>query len=145
MPTLDESPDWASNFGPQQVLAPSPVWGEKLTWDPRAPHTPMLDQKGRVWIATKIRDPLEGPEFCKTGSTNKFAAYYPIDRGGYQAVVYDPTTKKFSMIDTADASEFVGVSINSLVPPFTRHGRSKPTKTVTRCLGLSPRSWAGRL
>ena len=100
LPTLDESPDWASNFGPQEVLAPSPYWGEKLTWDPRAPHTPMLDQKGRVWIATKIRDPLEGPDFCKAGSTNKYAAYFPIDRGGYQAAVYDPKAKKFDMIDT---------------------------------------------
>ncbi|MBN4047973.1 carboxypeptidase regulatory-like domain-containing protein [bacterium AH-315-O15] len=100
LPTLDEDPDWASNFGPQEILAPSPVWNERLTWDPRAPHTPMLDQQGRVWMATKLRDPEDQPEFCKAGSTNKFAAYFPLDRSGYQAAMYDPKTKDMSMIDT---------------------------------------------
>ena len=101
LPTIDPEPDWASNFGPQEVPEPSPIFEDRLTWDPRAPHTPMIDQDGRVWMATKIRDPQDQPAFCKAGSTNRFAAYYPLTGpSAYQGAVYDPKTQKTLMIDT---------------------------------------------
>jgi hypothetical protein len=64
------------------------------------PHNPMMDQKGRVWM-TKVNGGAD-QDFCTNGATNKFAAYYPSppDRGdlGRQLGVYDPSTKKITLI-----------------------------------------------
>ena len=45
----------------------------------------MMDRKGRVWATSKIRD--EEPAFCKEGSSNKFAKYYPLTFSNRQASV----------------------------------------------------------
>ena len=50
----------------------------------------MLDSKGRVWMTSKIRN--EEPAWCKQGSTNKFAEWYPLRSSGRQASFYDPET-----------------------------------------------------
>ena len=40
------------------VSLPSPYWGEELIWTSQSsPHNPMLDQKGRVWLTSRIRPP----------------------------------------------------------------------------------------
>ena len=40
------------------------------------------------------------PDFCEAGSSNKFAQYFPLERGNKQVAVYDPEKKEFSEIDT---------------------------------------------
>lgn len=101
VPGLDPNAKWDSNLGPMQVLRPSPAWGNQLTWDPVAPHNLMMDRDGRVWISARFRDPANLPPFCKAGSKNPFAAFFPIERGGgYQVEVFDPRTKQFAFIDT---------------------------------------------
>jgi len=84
----------------RSMPVPSRFYGEELIWnDPANPHNPMMDQKGRVWLTSAIRA-RPNPDWCKSGSDNKFANYYPIERGYRGAVYYDPPTEKFVMIDT---------------------------------------------
>ncbi len=82
------------------VSLPSPYWGEELIWTSQSsPHNPMLDQKGRVWLTSRIRPP-ETPDFCRQGSAHPSAKLFPITRAGRQVSIYDPNTGKFTLIDT---------------------------------------------
>ena len=86
---------------------PSLWWGEQWLWsnppyNPADPHNPMLDSKGRVWMTSKIR-PNQNPAWC-SDPKNKFAEWYPLTGSGRQASYYDPTTKKFTLIDTCYAT-----------------------------------------
>ena len=75
-------------------------FGEKAVWDdPANPHNPMLDADGRVWLTTRIRHP-DNPEWCREGSDNKYAEYFPINRAGRHTGYYDPKAEKFVLIDT---------------------------------------------
>ena len=62
-------------------------------------HNPMFDEKGRVWFTSVIRPP-ENPAFCKEGSDHPSAKLFPLNRSGRQLAMYDPETKKFTLIDT---------------------------------------------
>jgi hypothetical protein len=82
------------------MLAPSPYWGAERIWKSQATvHNPMFDEKGRVWITTRIRPP-NNPAFCKKGSEHPSAKLFPIERAGRHVGVFDPKTKKFTLIDT---------------------------------------------
>jgi len=84
----------------QSMPVPSRVYGEELLWnDPANPHNPMMDHKGRVWMTSAIRG-RETPAYCREGSDNKYAKYFPRDTSGRGLVYYDPETKRFVMIDT---------------------------------------------
>jgi hypothetical protein len=98
------------------MFMPSPYWGDENIWlSASQPRSAVVDEKGRAWVAARIRGgsvPADGgkqPDFCKAGSGNRFAEYYPLDRGNKQVAVYDPATKKVSEIDTCfttDHNEF---------------------------------------
>src|SRR2546426_3025680 len=82
------------------MLAPSPYWGTERIWQSQATvHNPMFDEKGRVWVTTRIRPPAN-PAFCKKGSDHPSAKLFPLERAGRHVAVYDPKTKKFTLIDT---------------------------------------------
>ena len=82
------------------MLAPSPYWGTERVWQSQASvHNPMFDEKGRVWVTSRIRPP-QNPTFCKKGSDHPSAKLFPIERAGRHLAVYDPKTKKFTLIDT---------------------------------------------
>jgi hypothetical protein len=81
-------------FQPFRHFGMKPVWN-----NPAGPHNPMLDETGRVWITTSIR-PQPNPDYCKEGSSNPYAQYYPINRSYKQAGYYDPKTQQFTLIDT---------------------------------------------
>ena len=84
----------------RSMPAPSRFYGDELIWnDPANPHNPMMDQQGRVWLTSAIR-PRPNPDWCKEGSRNRFASYFPIERGYRGAVYYDPASESFEMIDT---------------------------------------------
>ncbi len=84
----------------RSMPAPSRFFGDELIWnDPANPHNPMMDQRGRVWLTSAIR-PRPNPDWCKVGSDNRFARYFPIERGYRGAVYYDPGSESFEMIDT---------------------------------------------
>ena len=73
-------------------------------FNPTSNHNPMMDSKGRVWYTATLRPAIQQPDLCKEGSTNKFAAYYPLARAGRNVSFYDPSTRRFTMIDTCFGS-----------------------------------------
>ena len=80
--------------------APSRFFGDELIWnDPANPHNPMMDQKGRVWMTSAIRN-RANPDYCREGSDNRFAGYFPLENGFRSAVYYEPDTGEFVMVDT---------------------------------------------
>ncbi len=99
IPTRDDPRKVSSRFPPPAM--PSNFWGMRHLWgleNPADPHNPMMDRKGRVWATSKIRE--EEAAWCKEGSSNKFAKYYPLTFSARQASVYDPKTGEFQLIDT---------------------------------------------
>jgi hypothetical protein len=77
-----------------RYFGPKPVWN-----NPASPHNPMMDTTGRVWLTSSVRA-APNPSWCKEGSDNKFAQYWPLDQSGMHASYYDPKTKQFTLIDT---------------------------------------------
>jgi hypothetical protein len=85
---------------PAQVGAPSPYWGTEPIWTSKANvHNPMLDEKGRVWITSRVR-PQENPPFCKEGSSHPSARLFPLNGSNRHVAVYDPKTKELKHIST---------------------------------------------
>ena len=85
----------------------SPFWGDQKIWQRSSdPRSVTMDSKGRVWVSARIRAPLQQPAFCKDGSINTFAKYFPIaGPSARQVEVYDPKTRQFTMIDTCFAAD----------------------------------------
>ena len=82
------------------IPAPSPYWGTTPIWDSQTNiHNPMFDGAGRVWLTQRIRAP-ETPAFCRAGSSHPSAKLFPTQTTGRNLAMYDPKTKKFSLIDT---------------------------------------------
>ncbi|HSP66297.1 MAG TPA: carboxypeptidase-like regulatory domain-containing protein [Bryobacteraceae bacterium] len=108
IPTRDSKDKVPSRFpAPNR---PSFFWGNEHLWsnppyNPADPHNPMMDSKGRVWITSKIRGNQE-PAWCSDPS-NKYAEWFPRRNSARQASVYDPKTKKFSLIETCYATHHV--------------------------------------
>jgi hypothetical protein len=85
---------------PQQVAGPSPYWGTEPIWNSKANvHNPMFDEKGRVWITSRVRPP-DNPAFCKAGSSHPSAKLFPLNNANRHVAVYDPKTKEMKHIST---------------------------------------------
>src|SRR6266705_4552018 len=83
-----------------KVVARSPYWGDEAIWHSQANvHNPMFDEKGRVWITSRIR-PSDNPAFCKEGSSHPSAALFPLKSSGRQLAMYDPKTNQATLINT---------------------------------------------
>ncbi|MET0633397.1 MAG: carboxypeptidase-like regulatory domain-containing protein [Xanthobacteraceae bacterium] len=81
-------------------MAPSPYWGAEPIWDSQASiHNQMMDEKGRVWAAARIRPPAN-PDFCKKGSDHPSAKIFPLENASRHVSIYDPATEKFTLIST---------------------------------------------
>ena len=81
-------------------MAPSPYWGPNPIWDSQASiHNQMMDEKGRVWAAARIRHP-DNPDFCKKGSDHPSAKVFPLNSASRHASMYDPASGKFTLIST---------------------------------------------
>lgn len=86
--------------GQPKPLQPSAVWGDEAIWDSHTTvHNPMFDEKGRVWLTSRIRA-NNNPDFCNAGSDLPSAKLTPVATSGRQLSVYDPATKQVSLIDT---------------------------------------------
>ncbi|HJN45144.1 MAG: carboxypeptidase-like regulatory domain-containing protein [Vicinamibacterales bacterium] len=86
------------------VQVASYYWGEEELWGVGAnersdPHNPMLDQKGRVWMTSTVRQ-FQNPDWCRDGSDNIYAQYYSNGRTGRHASYYDPARERFVLVDT---------------------------------------------
>jgi hypothetical protein len=81
-------------------MSPSPYWGPKPIWDSQTSiHNQMMDEKGRVWAAARIR-PASNPDYCKKGSNHPSAKVFPLNSASRHASMYDPATGKFTLIST---------------------------------------------
>ena len=100
IPTRVDQKEIAPYLMSLEVGFPSPYFGEQVLWTAtNSPHNPMMDEKGRVWVTSSIRSKAD-PAYCKEGSNNIFAKYDPLDVSIRQLSMYDPETKKWTMIDT---------------------------------------------
>jgi hypothetical protein len=104
IPTRQPRAEVPSRFPPPNP--PSLWWGAERLWNTPAyntsdPHNPMLDNKGRVWLTSKIR--AAEPAWCSDPS-NKYVAWFGREAGGRQASYYDPKTQKFQLIETCYAT-----------------------------------------
>jgi hypothetical protein len=81
-------------------MAPSPYWGPEPIWDSKASiHNQMMDEKGRVWAAARVRAPAN-PDYCKKGGEHPSAKVFPLESSGRHLSMYDPATGKFTLIST---------------------------------------------
>jgi hypothetical protein len=81
-------------------MAPSPYWGAEPIWDSQTSiHNQMMDEKGRVWMAARVRPPAN-PDFCKQGSDHPSAKVFPLQSANRHLSIYDPATEKFTLIST---------------------------------------------
>ncbi|MCY4663017.1 MAG: carboxypeptidase-like regulatory domain-containing protein [Acidobacteria bacterium] len=84
----------------QEMPNPSFYFGDELIWNnPGNPHNPMMDGQGRVWMTHQIRGP-GNPAWCREGSDNPYAQYYPLERAARHVAYYDPATEETELIDT---------------------------------------------
>jgi hypothetical protein len=98
VPTKNPPPPIETTYANVQV--PSPTWGSDINWAARSsPHTPMMDEKGRVWITAYTHDRSQ-PDYCKEGSSLPSAKLMPLQGSGRNVVMYDPQTKQFSPMTT---------------------------------------------
>jgi hypothetical protein len=100
IPTRQDAREVPGRFPPP--TGASPYYGNFYHWgadQPSDPHNPMLDAQGRVWLTSSIRAPAN-PAWCREGSSNAFASYFPIENAGRHASYYDPETESFTLIDT---------------------------------------------
>ena len=94
-------PETPSYFPTTPGFEPSVFWGEEIVLDgPANIHNPMMDQDGRVWLTSRIRNSPDNPEWCREGSSNSYAEYFPLNNSGRQASVFHPDTEEFTLIDT---------------------------------------------
>ena len=97
VPVRDATTPFAA---PQMVQHASAYWGEEPIWNSRANvHNPMLDHKARVWLTSRVGVP-ENPAFCREGSDHPSAKLTPVQNSGRHLAVYDPATKKTTLIRT---------------------------------------------
>ena len=110
IPVLDPAHNTASRLevpyrdpdtpGQPKPLQRSVFWGDEAIWDSHTTvHNPMFDERGWLWFTSRIRAG-NNPEFCKAGSDLPSAKLTPVLTSGRQLAVYDPATKKISLIDT---------------------------------------------
>ncbi len=86
--------------GQPKPMQPSAIWGDEPIWDGHTTvHNPMFDERGRLWITSRIRAG-NNPGFCKAGSELPSAKLTPVQTSGRQLAVYDPKTKQVSLVDT---------------------------------------------
>ncbi len=78
----------------------SPYWGPNTIWNSQTiTHNPMMDENGRVWMTSQIR-PNANPDWCKEGSELPAAKAFPIKDSNRNIAIFDPASKKFTLIST---------------------------------------------
>lgn len=78
----------------------SPYWGPNAIWNSQTiTHNPMMDDKGRVWMTSQVRRNAN-PDWCKAGSSQPSASAFPIAESNRNIAMFDPGTRKFTLIST---------------------------------------------
>ena len=98
IPTLADRSAMRASYA-QSGYPPSRL-ADLARFNPASIHNPMLDSRGRVWYTATLRPPENQPDWCREGSDNRFARYFPLERSGRNVSYYDPGTGEFTMVDT---------------------------------------------
>ena len=98
IPTLVDRSTMRASYA-QSGYPPSRL-GNLARFNPASIHNPMLDRQGRVWYTATLRPPEDQPAWCREGSDNRYAQYFPLERSGRNVSYYDPRTGQFTMVDT---------------------------------------------
>ena len=107
-------PNTPTSATTEKLLQPSPYWKDEIIWNSHVNvHNPMFDQKGRVWLTSRISGP-DNPAFCKEGSSHPSAKLLPLPTGGGRHLsVYDPKTKEFKLIATCFGTQHLNFAEDS--------------------------------
>jgi len=99
VPVPVRDPNTPAASGPP--TQPSAYWGSEAIWTSKANvHNPMFDSEGRVWFTSRVRGG-PNPAFCGQGSSHPSAQAFPATgSAGRNLAVYDPKTRKVTLIDT---------------------------------------------
>ena len=109
LPVRDADTPSENRTAPAQ---PSAYWGEERIWDSKANvHNPMLDEKGRVWLAAAVRG-SKNPDFCKKGSDHPSAKLTPTDTATRHLSMFDPKTKEYKFVDTCFSTHHLQFAYN---------------------------------
>jgi hypothetical protein len=82
------------------AMAPSPYWGVTPIWDSQtSTHNQIMDEKGRVWAAARIRHP-NNPDYCRKGGNHPSAKVFPLERATRHLSMYEPASGKWTLIST---------------------------------------------
>jgi hypothetical protein len=109
LPVRDADTPSEDRVAPAQ---PSAYWGNERIWDSKANvHNPMLDDKGLVWLAARVRA-NNNPAFCKQGSEHPSAKLTPNDGAGRHLAVFDPKTKEYKFVDTCFSTHHLQFAYN---------------------------------
>ncbi|MGH8662397.1 MAG: carboxypeptidase-like regulatory domain-containing protein [Burkholderiales bacterium] len=82
-------------------MAPSPYWGAQPIWDSQtSTHNQMMDERGRVWAAARIRHPKNNPDYCRKGGSHPSAKVFPLNSASRHLSMYDPASDKWTLIST---------------------------------------------
>ncbi|HVZ61182.1 MAG TPA: carboxypeptidase-like regulatory domain-containing protein [Terriglobales bacterium] len=80
---------------------PSLFWGDQDIYEEKQQtEVKNVDTKGRLWMGTIFRPPVENPPWCQEDSGNKFSKYFPLSSSNRQVAYYDGKTKKETWVDT---------------------------------------------
>jgi hypothetical protein len=97
------------------MFFPSPYFGAERIWGSQGmARQAMLDEKGRVWITTRIR-PSPNPAYCKRGSNHPSAKLFPLAASDRQLSFYDLNTKEFTLIDTCFTTHHMNFDRNGVL------------------------------
>ena len=78
----------------------SVFWGDKPIWDGHTSnHNLIFDEAGRLWFAARVRA-HDNPAWCKAGGDHPSAKVAPLDAAVRHLSLYEPDTKKFTLIET---------------------------------------------
>ena len=131
---------------------PSPFWGEEAIWDGHTSnHNPIIDEKGRVWFAARIRPPTRNPDWCKEGGDHPSAQGRAARRLAAPLSVYDPKTQQVDLIETCFSTHhlYFGYdeeqhAVDQRGPAGERRGRLAEHATVRRDAATREGRRAGR-
>lgn len=102
--------------------------GERVHYAKANLHSPMMDQKGRLWMTAGFRAGKDQPAYCTDGSLNPSAKLFPIHEntqssGARQLAVYDPATKKVTLVDTCAGTHHLQFAEDADNTLYTSGGR----------------------
>ena len=108
--------------GQLQMEVPSPYWGEEIVWEEvMSVVNGQFDSRGNLWYNGRNKA-TRNPEWCRAGSSNPFAANYPINNtpnpqsrlsqpSGQRAISYfDQRTGKFGFVETCFTTHHIQVA-----------------------------------